>query len=600
MFRDESDHVIEKATLHRSRNSKKLPTMLHPPSPCSDEPSPASSSSVSTSTRDAHSRYSSSLSSQNKDPKPRTSLLSSYRGKDPVSFEDTDTDMSVGTDHLADQLPRDFLDSHQPISSFHERGTAYFFARHVAKAEVTYQSYDFIYDVWKPPSDPDPEHPDSVSAAIAAVGLAGLSKVTCCEQTMTMAQHSYGVALQLANAALNDPDEAIKDTTMLSVLLLCTYEFISGNTPQTVNAWQKHVDGAACLAAVRGTKQFETVAGARMFHMLSYHVLISCIRSGLPVPPVFEELRETVKQLHSMDGDPTQRLGPVEVTSGKVVDHFFKTIKVRHLIETGEISGRDQIIKTLSSVDAEFVSLAAQLPEAWRYRQAQLPTPHPAALYRNCHVYSGPTQAITWNGIRCQRLLMQEAIIEQLCKGAVNKYSLPASEQKMLAKAIKTYNMLCDAIIATVPQFFGIVKWGDFGSESPDIIQETTTSSSSSSSSKDDDQLSSEPLVTESEELDVNTPDSSCSIPLPPTLFTADKPFCALWWGDTDRIMTLATSSSSILWPLYIIGLSPTSSPEKRLYAAERLTVIYRETRMEQARGAAEAVRAALEAEGIM
>lgn len=547
---------------------------------------------MSTSTRDAHSKYSSSRSSQSKDAKIGPSILSSYRGKEALPFEDTDTDMSVGTDHLADQLPREFLNNSEPTSSFYERGTAYFFARHVAKAEVTYQSYDFIYDVWKPPPDPDPEHPDNVSAAIAAVGLAGLSKVTCCEKTMTMAQHSYGVALQLANAALNDPNEAIKDTTMLSVLLLCTYEFVSGNTPQTVNAWQKHVEGAACLAAVRGTKQFETVAGARMFHMLSYHVLISCIRSGLPVPPVFEELRESAKQLHDMDGDPTQRLGPVEITSGKVVDHFFKTVKVRHRIEMGEISGRDQIIKTLSSVDAEFVSLAAQLPEAWRYRQAQLPTPHPAALYRNCHVYSGPTQAITWNGIRCMRLLMQEAIIEQLCKGASNKYSLPASEQKLLAKAIKTYNILCDAIIATVPQFFGIVKWGDFGSENPDIVEET--------GSKDDGQPFSEPLVTESEELDVNTPDSSCSISLPPTLFTADKPFCALWWGDTDRIMTLATSSSSILWPLYIIGLSPTPSPEKRLYAAERLTVIYRETRMEQARGAAEAVRAALEAEGLM
>lgn len=601
MFRDESDHVIEKATTHRSRSGRKQSTFLSPPSPSSDVPSPASSSSVSG--RDARSRPNtmSRASHHNRQrPTPSPTLPSSSRANRPGSVDDTDTERSGSSENLADQLPRDFLDAHDTTSSFHERGTAYFFARHVAKSEVTYQSYDFIYDVWQPPNALDSDQPDAISAAIAAVGLAGLSKVTRCEQTRTMAQRSYGEALQLANTALNDPVEAIKDTTMLCVLLLCTYEFVSGNAPQTVNAWQKHVEGAACLAAVRGTQQFQTNAGARMFHMLSYSVLISCIRSGLPVPPVFEELREASKKFRSLDGDPTQTLAPVEVVSGKVVDHFFKTVKVRHQIETGEISGRNEIIATLSSIDAEFVSLATQLPEAWRYHHARLPSPHPAALYRNCHVYFGPTQAITWNGIRCMRLLMQEAIIEQLCKGVSDKQSLPKAEQAMLAKAIKTYNTVCDAIIATVPQFFGIVKWGDFANRDATVRMNSMSMDDTDMTQNHWEKKYEEPLVTEHEELEVNTPDSSASIPIPPALFVPDKPFQALWWGDSDRIMTLATSSSSILWPLYIIGLSPTPSLDKRVYAAGRLTAIYRETRMEQARGAAEAVAAALGADDVV
>ncbi|KAM3509861.1 hypothetical protein MY11210_006148 [Beauveria gryllotalpidicola] len=82
---------------------------------------------------------------------------------------------------------------------------------------------------------------------------------------MATARRSYGQVLRLATAALGDGTEALKDKVLLSVLLLSTYELVSGTAPHPTDAWQKHVTGAAALAYLGQAAQFETRAGREMF-----------------------------------------------------------------------------------------------------------------------------------------------------------------------------------------------------------------------------------------------------------------------------------------------------------------------------------------------
>lgn len=78
-----------------------------------------------------------------------------------------------------------------------------------------------------------------------------------------MARKSYGHALRLTNAALRNPDEALKDTTMLSVLVLGLFEASMDHSPRGLRAWQQHINGAAELARMRGPAQFKTKPGIR-------------------------------------------------------------------------------------------------------------------------------------------------------------------------------------------------------------------------------------------------------------------------------------------------------------------------------------------------
>lgn len=146
---------------------------------------------------------------------------------------------------------------------------------------LTLTGYCSLFDLWNPSTAN--EESDSVLASVTAVGLVGVAQMTRSQTALDAARKSYGKALQLTNAALRDQAEAVKDTTMLSVLILGLFEMIGGSSARTTEAWQKHLNGAAALAKIRGMAQFRSRAGIRMFFMLTQNTMISCIQNELPM-----------------------------------------------------------------------------------------------------------------------------------------------------------------------------------------------------------------------------------------------------------------------------------------------------------------------------
>ncbi|KAG6016754.1 hypothetical protein E4U43_003188 [Claviceps pusilla] len=468
--------------------------------------------------------------------------------------------------------------SYGPTESLRERGIAFFFARYVATDHGCYQNYDFIYDVWKPPESYETNSADCITASMTAVGLTSLSKLTRCPETFRQARQSYTLALGLANAALGNPAEALKDSTMLAVLILGTYEFVSGRTPQTISAWQDHVNGASTLASMRGAAQFRTKAGARMFIMLCHTVLISCIRSGLPMPQPMVDLR---KQLWHL----TDTSGPV----WRVVDTLYNALQVRHDINSGKVTGVDTIIKRLCGVEDQFSALISSLPPGWYYRQARLTRPHPAVLGDTCHIYRGLTQATTWNGIRTMRMLVQETIVEVLCGCVEDPTTLPLHHQLQLVKATKLIQMLGEAFVSSVPQHFGVVSGKDLmrdGQGRHAVSPVPTAQLPHRFLSASDHQKA---LPQGGGDGRVSMPTSTPSSSRKPTLF--DPTQSSGHDRGAERFLTLATASHTIIWPLYTLGMSSSTTPEMLTYVLDRLEAIYEETGFEQARVVSNTVR---------
>lgn len=464
--------------------------------------------------------------------------------------------------------------------SLRERGTAFFFSRYVVVESNCYQGFDFIYDVWKPPAHSgahlaSPE--DRVTASMTAVGLAGLSKLTGCRETMNQARSSYGVALSLTNAALEDPTEASADTTMLAVLILGIYEFLAGRSPQTMRAWQDHVNGAAALASMRGTAQFNTKAGTHMFLMLCHSVLVNCIQSGLPMPLSMIELRSELARRT----DSQRR-------SWRLSDPVYRALQTRFDIKCGFVTDVDEIVAKLSDIDDELAGLLSSLPDSWTYRHVQLSRDNPAALGRECHIYPGLQQVTLWNGLRSVRMLLQETILEQLSTylATFPPGSLPQRHQHLLAKSMRMLELLGDAIIASVPQHFGVVSARSAtpsgqtegaspisdDAESPSTLPAKLTGRPA----KPAPQTSSRPSAPK-----VSVTGSG------PTLLDPVKSGSGGQDGAAETFMTLASTSNTILWPLYILGMSSSCSYEKKEYVKDRLDAIYRETKLDQARSIA-------------
>ncbi|UKZ78118.1 hypothetical protein TrVFT333_005852 [Trichoderma virens FT-333] len=180
MFRDESNHVIKKATTAKPRIKKlkhgvraapkldaaPLPLNPPPPSPSAgvlvlrDSPRPSKAlgpfkthskngpllSVLLAGSRGDGDRYDNDSWQTNSYPYEYERIVRRGHSDDD---DDDDGDDSFDFDDETDTLVHI---PYAPSHSLQERGTAFFFSRYVATDHGCYQNYDFIYDIWKPPS----------------------------------------------------------------------------------------------------------------------------------------------------------------------------------------------------------------------------------------------------------------------------------------------------------------------------------------------------------------------------------------------------------------------------------------------------------------
>ena len=146
--------------------------------------------------------------------------------------------------------------------------------------------------------------------SVIANSLANLAGRQSLPELKDSAAAKYCQALELTNAALQNPEEATRDETLLAVSLLGLYEVRSPYNPchlsynhslqrkgcetsslrliltiqvitgveRTQNSWATHIDGAILLLRLRGEEQFEQLTGIKLYRMV--HTQMVCL-SGL-------------------------------------------------------------------------------------------------------------------------------------------------------------------------------------------------------------------------------------------------------------------------------------------------------------------------------
>ncbi|KAL4725063.1 hypothetical protein ACLX1H_008510 [Fusarium chlamydosporum] len=579
MFRDESSHVIKKAESKRARsqvpNQKNSadqgllspsPSPLTPAEPIGSSPTFAVDSKAGgilpPASKVERSNKATLKSFRKRITRCRAPVLSALnddRSRSSSETSESPPDANIGS--RSHELDVSLDKALSPESQ--DRGISFFFSRYVTGNAGSHQNYAFIYDVWKPP-DSAQSQIDPVSVSMTAVGLAACSQSLRSPELMIRAQESYAIALGLTHRALRDPIEVVKDTTMLAVLILGTYEFISGYGAHTMRAWQDHVNGAASLASIRGATQFRSKAGARMFLMLCQTVLISCIQSGLPMPKTLIDLRHQIPPSEELMGPDFHVAYPI-----------YTALQVRHDIRSGTLNSLDDIVNAISNVEEEISAILYKLPEDWKYHRVQLTQPDPRVLGQICHVYTGLLQSTTWNMVRGIRMLLLETVVEEFCAVSESSDGTAISEihLQVLAKSVKLLDMLGKSIAASIPQHLGVVSIRDM------IDRKDPEHTVSIAAKKQACRVLSTPPAHDTR-LGVGGDTSSSGgspVMFDPTKSTAQT-------DNAIRFMSLDSTNNTIIWPLYMLGMSSACSPETKQYAVEGLYAIYREAGLEQAR----------------
>ncbi|ROW12635.1 hypothetical protein VMCG_00372 [Cytospora schulzeri] len=581
MFRDESSHVINKARKKRTQPplDKTAPSRKGAiPTPTASQPSSIGSDSSTSPEQLSWTPAASSASIA--DPCGQPDAVIPLRGWSPAQSPPTKPLLDSKCDARGREVSRSehrrppLVDASASISyslspSLQERGINLFVARYITVSEnLSHHRYDFVLDLWKPNTS-EPEH-DPVLAGITAVGLVGVAEMNRSDAILNAARQSYGKALCLTNAALRDPGEAVKDTTMLSVLVLGLFEMIGGSRTRGIEAWQKHINGATALARLRGMPSFRTPAGMRMFFMLTQNTMIACIQNELPMPEDLLKMRDEVGSMLR------SRSSGYEICSA-----MYKILQLRYDIKQGSVTDLDEMLDLFTDVEDDFEKAISLFPEAWQYRKCRLTQQVRPGFFDDVyHVYPNLRVARIWNGPRTCRLLILETMVDELRRrfSHVPVGLVPKRYQTEYRKANFKMERTALAILASVPQHFDLTH--DLGgAEYPPLSPAPSPDDSwpQVSESNGAAELGSE---TETPDLGGAEDEEQCcqSPSLSNFMHTEDDEVRA------ERFMLLSSVTNSIVWPLYLVGVSSASSAPMKAFVVERLHAVYKETGVLQAR----------------
>ncbi|KAH0222826.1 hypothetical protein KCU86_g520, partial [Aureobasidium melanogenum] len=383
-------------------------------------------------------------------------------------------------------------------------------------------------------------------ASIKALSIAGLSKYHSDTRLSQFARHQYVQALQLTNTALSDTQSAIRDETLLAVVVLTSYETLTGGSNRSLEAWVQHINGATALLRLRGIQGIKHTDG----RILTMHVIafinVTCLLNDLPIPPFIYDLQSKILKFLYRPESPAARY---QQASLRFVDfnHAFQ----HHLFSTPE-----DIIARATGIEAEMTAALVDMPIYWKAET--LPParmPDDKALrggVPNFELqYKDQATSYIWNSFYSSRILLRQAVL----KTVQHIESQDGDKSKYANLKLRCRGILRDCqtqILASIPPFMRSQSYIGFLLPGRRIQ---------------------DPAEIENPQnlLDPSKETSKIDRELVPEAFVSELP------------VMHALSGYGFLWPLFVVGYCSTATPEILEYVKDMYQVLGKTMKIEQA-----------------
>lgn len=279
-------------------------------------------------------------------------------------------------------------------------------------------------------------------SSMQTVGLASLAGVAHAPSLMKEARLKYIEAIQLTNLALSSAEDSTKDSSLLAIILLTVFESI---TNPSLEAWAKHVNGTVALIKLRGSDQFSTIQGVRLFAQATHAIISRCGIHGLSLPQDLVDL-DAKAAIYADPCDPAWRMHAVMVALTDVS----ATWKSKNAAEPQAILTKALVL------DRKAQSIFADATPAWSFETVHTDDPH--FMMTGCyHIYPSYMVAQIWNGMRSVRIMLNAIIRDTLLEGFSAKPPLFRDQEHTVQFQTSTdtlYQLQLD-IIASAPQHLG-------------------------------------------------------------------------------------------------------------------------------------------------
>ncbi|EXJ61264.1 uncharacterized protein A1O5_11821 [Cladophialophora psammophila CBS 110553] len=213
------------------------------------------------------------VSNQADSPAPRSS--SSENLPQPAHFrasststegEDSDSATSDSILHSASRATQRLRPLNSLSSDPTEQAVCYSLTQLDANSRVLYgnHAFNFLPEILS--NSGRDSYLYAAMRSVAAINLANRSPTV---DMHSIIESEYARAVSMVTAALADPEQCLKDETLVAVWLLGIRELLASvNGPRGSSAHQTHVDGTLMLLRLRGEEQFTRPEGRHLYQTL--------------------------------------------------------------------------------------------------------------------------------------------------------------------------------------------------------------------------------------------------------------------------------------------------------------------------------------------
>lgn len=413
---------------------------------------------------------------------------------------------------------------------------------------------------------------DNLLTAVKAVSYASYAHHMQSTELTDVSRYQYTKSVTMTNRALQSTADAVKDSTLMSVMILGMYEILTGNTQRSLEAWMEHIRGSAALIKMRGEDQLRTPQGRRLFIQASIGILTSCVQLNIAVPKQVEEMVRRIPEYLDTNDDFIQIAFNIHLT-------MIEVNQFRAAIHKGRLTDLHDILSQALEFDARLNSIADKPPPEFRYYVLRTPPNSDIAFRDTYHVYFDLLTANLWNSVRVFRILIQETIRDTLLKGFATKppvFILPEHTLQFQRSTDVCYELGAE-ILYSVPQHLGYIQnTGLRDLSSPAIwsdgnLNRSTKGSFGMTVTPEIDDLFNQSAAIECSppsEIDGFSPKNTT----PPSMHELVK-----------MPDIRASGGYNLMWPLWLAGAMDVVTEDMQLYAIKSMRRIGREMGIRQA-----------------
>lgn len=326
---------------------------------------------------------------------------------------------------------------------------------------VPQSPFDYLLTIYK-----HPRLETSLEVNVRAVSLAMTASKLKDLYVLQSARQLYATALSNTNAALRNPDTAIQDSTLVSVLLLGLFEALSCQLTGISSDWAAHTRGALALLRLRGKQQFDSELGRRLFEQMCSILTFDTVLRRTQVPGELLELVSLAKMLRweSPKMAFVNLLGEITHSPCALWDSAMPPLEK---------------IEKFQLFDSKVQRFTTQLPPDFEFREVHQEVPNTQSSGWDTHghaihLYHHHHAARLWNACRVLRIMLNGALHRTLSGLPCSISSAHGQWKSAIQCASENIRNAATDICASVPQFLNPEKYDTYGIEASDEARVAT------------------------------------------------------------------------------------------------------------------------------